>query len=165
MPKITIKGTEIEIPNSGANPNWAPAIIEAFKLIADAVNATTASYDVPPQVQNIDAYNSGTINLNNLSFPASEVRSATIFYAVARKTDNSGPPDGQEVSEAGTLEISYNAARPNGQKWELVRSGQSNGLVDFSISDLGQVSITMSPLTGINHTGIVTFRAISILNV
>lgn len=165
MPKILIKGTEIDIPSSGASPNWSPAIIEAFKALADAVNATTATYDVPPQVQNIDAFNTGTVNLNNLQFPSSEVRSATIFYAVYRKTEDSGPPDGEEVSEAGTLEISFNNARTSGQKWELVRSGQSDARVDFNITNLGQISITMSALTGVNHSGIVTYRAISILNV
>lgn len=166
MPKIIIKGTEIDIPNSGASPNWSPAIIEAFQAIADAVNAVTATFDVAPQTQNIDANNVATnIELNNLSFPSSDVRAVTVYYTVWRKTENSGPPDGQEVVEAGTLECSFNDSRPVTQKWELVRSGQSDALIDFNITDSGQIRFTTTALTGINHTGIVSYRAISILNV
>lgn len=165
MPKILIKGTVVDVPSSGASPNWAPSLIEAIRLLAEGVNATTATYDVPPQVQNLDAFNSGTVNVNNLSFPSSEVRAATIFYTIHRKTEDSGPPDGREVTEAGTLEISFNNGRPIGQKWEIVRTGQSNAFVDFTISDLGQVAITLSPLTGINHSAIIAYRALSILNV
>lgn len=165
MPIITIKGTEIDIPSSGASPNWSPAIIEAFQAIADAVNSVTATFDVAPQAQNIDANNASTnIDLNNLIFPSADVRAATIYYTVYRITEPSGPPDGQEVTEAGTLEISYNASRPVTQKWELVRSGQNEAYIDFNITDLGQIRFSTTALTGINHTGIVSYRAIAIMN-
>lgn len=86
MPLITIKGTPINIPNSGSAPNWAPAIVEAFQAIADAVNTFSGSFDVAPQTQAIDAFNPGTdIDIDNLVFPPSEVRSATIYYTVYRK--------------------------------------------------------------------------------
>lgn len=165
MPSIIIKGTTINLPSSGANPNWAPAVIEAFQALADAVNAVTATYDVAAQAQNIDANNSSTnIELNNLVFPSADVRAATVYYTVFRQTENSGPPDGQEVVESGTLEINYNNSRPSTQKWELVRSGQGEAYIDFNITDLGQIRFSTTALTGINHTGIVAYRAIAILN-
>lgn len=165
MPIIVIKGTPINFPSAGASPSWAPAVIEAVEALADAVNAVTATYDVPPQVQNIDANNSSSnVDINNLNFPATEVRAATIYYSVYRKTDNSGPPDGQEVTEAGTLEINYNASRPVSTKWELIRTGGGDALVTFNITDLGQIQFSTQPLTGINHTGILSYRALAILN-
>ena len=81
-----------------------------------------------------------------------------------RKTEDSGPPDGQEVTEAGTLEISFNDSRPSGEKWEIVRTGQSDALITFTITDLGQIQFSTTPLTGISHTGIISFRALAILN-
>jgi len=166
MSKITIKGTTIDLPTSGSSPNWAPAIIESIEALADAVNSVAATYDVPPQAQNIDANNSATnVDLNNLSFPSSDVRAATVYYTVYRKTDNSGPPDGQELTEAGTLEINFNDSNPVTQKWEMVRLFQGEGQVSFSITDLGQIQFSTTALTGINHTGIISYRAISILNV
>jgi hypothetical protein len=165
MPRITIKGTIVNIPSSGASPNWAPGVIEAFEALADAVNAVTATYDVPPQTQNIDANNSSNdVTINNLSFPSTDVRAATVYYTVHRITEASGPPDGQELTEAGTLEISYLASRPPTQKWEMVRSGQGEGQIDFEITDTGQITFSTSPMTGINHTGIIGFRAIAVLN-
>lgn len=165
MPTILIKGTPIEFPSSGASPNWSPAVIEAVEALAEAVNAVTATYDVAPQVQNIDANNSSSnVNINNLNFPATDVRAATIYYSVNRSTQDSGPPDGQEVVEAGTLEINYNASRSISEKWELIRSGGGDALITFNITDLGQIQFSTTALTGINHTGIISFRALAIMN-
>lgn len=165
MVMITIKGTRINIPNSGASPNWAPAIIEAFQAIADAVNVFTGSFDVAPQAQAIDAFNPGSnIDIDNLTFPPGEVRSATIYYTVYRKTEDSGPADGVELAEGGTLELIYNASRPSNQKWEVIRSGGGEAYVSFAATDLGQVQISTQAVSGIDHTGIVSYRAISILN-
>lgn len=165
MSKITIKGTVINLPTSGSSPNWAPAIIEAIEALSDAVNSVAATYDVPPQAQNIDANNASTnVDLNNLSFPSVDVRAATIYYTVYRKTEDSGPPDGQEVTEAGTLEINFNDSNPITQKWEMIRSYGGDGLITFAVTDLGQITFSTTALTGINHTGIVSYRAISILN-
>ena len=165
MSKITIKGTTIVLPTSGSSPNWAPAIIESIEALADAINSVSATYDVPPQAQNIDLNNPATnLDLNNLSFPSADVRAATIYYTVYRKTANSGPSDGQELTEAGTLEINYNASNPSFQKWEIVRVFQGEGQITFSITDLGQIQFSTNTLPGINHTGIVSYRAISILN-
>lgn len=165
MPKLLIKGTPIQLVDSAGSPNWAPSVIEAIEALTDAVNSVTATFDVSPQTQNIDANNSSTdVSINNLSFPSSDVRAATVYYSVYRKTDDSGPPDGQEVTEAGTLEINYNNSRPVNQKWEMVRSGGGFAYVTFEITDLGQITFSTIPLTGINHVGILSFRAIAILN-
>ncbi len=165
MPTIVVKGTLINIPNSGAAPSWSPAIIEAFQALADAVNTFAGSFDVPPQTQAVDAFNPGTnIDIDNLVFPPSEVRSATIYYTVYRKTTDSGPPDGVELTEAGTLEIAYNNSRASGQKWEIGRAGIGDAQIDFNVTDLGQVQFSTQAITGINHTGIVSYRALSILN-
>lgn len=165
MPRIIIKGTPIEIPNSGSSPNWAPAIIEAFQAIAEAVNSFTGTFDVAPQTIVIDTFNPGVnISIDNLVFPPSDVRAATVYYTVYRKTDNSGPLDGIELAEAGTLEIVYNNSRPSTQKWEVGRAGEGDAQVLFTVTDLGQIRITTETLPGINHTGILSYRAITILN-
>lgn len=165
MVQITVKGTIINLPASGSSPNWSPAVIEAFQALADAVNTFSGSFDVPPQTQSIDAFNPGTgIDIDNLVFPPSEVRSATIYYTIYRKTNDSGPPDGMEVTEAGTLEIAYNNSRPSGMKWEVGRMGIGDAFTDFIVTDLGQVEFSTQAISGIDHTGLVSYRALSILN-
>jgi hypothetical protein len=63
MPRLIIKGTPVNLPDSSASPNWAPGVIEAFEALTEAVNAVTGSFDVAPQALNIDANNSS----NNVS--------------------------------------------------------------------------------------------------
>lgn len=163
--QLIIKGTAIEVPSSGQSPNWSSGIIEALQALTDAVNSVTGTYDVAPQVQNIDANNNSTnVTIANLAFPPSEVRSATIFYSVYRMTEDSGPPDGQEVAEGGTITVVYNASNPTNNKWEIAQYKAGEANITFSITDLGQFRFTTSPLTGINHVGSLSFRAISILN-
>lgn len=167
MPKIIIKGTVIDIPNSGSSPNWSPAVIEGFQSLADAVNVFTGTYDVAPQVMNIDAFGSSTnIDIDNLVFPPAEVRAVTIFYTVYRKTEESAPAAGDavEVVESGSLECNYNNSRLSTQKWSVGRIGEDDAKIDFNVTDLGQVQFTTQSLTGINHTGIIAYRALSILN-
>jgi hypothetical protein len=167
MPKIVIKGTTIDLPSSGSSPNWAPAIIEAFQNLTDAVNIFTGTFDVAPQTKNIDSYNaSSNIDLDNLIFPPSDVRAMTVFYTVYRKTTESslGAGDNQEQAESGTLECVYNNSRPSGQKFEFSRTGEGDANVDFNITDLGQIQFSTTSITGTNHTGIIAYRALSILN-
>ena len=162
---LIIKGTLVEIPSSAQSPNWAPGIIAAFRALAEAVNSITGTYDIAPQIQNIDANNSSNdVVITNLAFPISEVRSATIFYSVYRKTEDSGPPDGQEVAEGGVLLVVYNASNPTTNKWEITRDFAGDAQITFEISDTGQFSFSTTPLTGINHEGIISFRAIAVQN-
>ena len=167
MPNITIKGTVIPIPNASASPDWSPAIIQAFQALADAVNTFTGTFDVAPQTKPIDAFNSSTnIDIDNLIFPPTDVRATTVFYTVYRKTSETtlGSGDGQEVAEVGTLEMVYNASRTSGLKWEVGRMGEGDASINFNVTDLGQVQFSTTALTGTNHTGLISYRAISILN-
>lgn len=164
--RLLIKGTPIEIPSSAQGPNWSGGIIEALQALTDAVNAVTGTYDVAPQIQNIDANNQSTnVTINNLQFPISEVRTATIYYAVNRKTEDSGPPDGVEVSEGGQIQVTYNEANPIGNKWEIAQFRSSvSAQISFAISDTGQMTFTTTALPGVQHTGTLSYRAISVLN-
>lgn len=162
--RIIIKDTPVDIPTSGDSPNWAESVTEALKALADAVNVSTGQYDVPPQTLNIDSYNTATdISIDNLLFPSAEVLSAFIFYSVKRVTEDSGASDQQNATEEGTLEIVYNENNPVGNKWEIIRSFSGDAQISFSITDLGQVTFSTTTLTGINHTGIISYRALSIL--
>jgi hypothetical protein len=165
MPRLIIQGTVVNLADSGSSPNWSQGLIDSIVALTDAVNSISGTYDVAPQIQNIDANNSSTnVNISNLVFPVAEVRSATIFYSVYRITENSGPSDGQEKAEGGTLTIVYNAANPVSTKWEIARERVGSANITFSISDIGQVQFSTTALTGINHIGTLSFRAFAVLN-
>lgn len=163
--RLIIKGTLVTIPSSGTGPNWAEGIIDAITALTEAVNAITGTYDVAPQIQNIDANNSSTnVTISNLIFPPAEVRSTVIYYSVYRMTEDSGVGDEQEVAEGGTLTLVYNASNPITNKWEIAQERVGNASISFSVTDLGQVQFSTTALTGINHVGTLSFRALSILN-
>lgn len=166
MPRINIRGTIIDFPSSGAAPSWSEGVIAAILALTDAVSSVTGTFDVAPQTQNIDGNNvSNNVSITNLVFPVSEVRSATIYYSVFRKTDDSGPADGVEMVEGGTLMMVYNETNPIGNKWELIRTAAGLANITFNVTDSGQVQFSTTALSGgVNHQGVISYRAIAVLN-
>lgn len=159
MPKITILGQEIDFPNSGTDPNWAPSVIEFAQLVEQALNAGfVGAYDVAPQSMNIDAYNPGTnVQINQLFFPVSEVQSVTIRYSVRRTTSL------EDKTEGGTIRFVYNNANPIGNKWSNTSEYDGEANISFNITDTGQVRFSTEALSGTGHVGTIFFLAQSTL--
>jgi len=156
---ITIQNTPIEFPESSESPNWAPALVSFAQAVEKALATTVGAFDISPQIQNIDAPNPATNeDITNLNFPLTDVIKAEIMYGVYRQTDST------QVSEGGTLEITYNADNPVGEKWVISQTKQNEAFIEFSITDIGQLQYSTTALAGINHTGFISFRASSVLN-
>lgn len=155
---INIAGTPIQFPTSAQSPNWAQAVTDFAKAVEGALSSYVGPYDIPPQVLNIDASNpASNIDLPNLAFPTSTVRSAFIRYAVFRQTDT------VTVAESGNLQVVYNPANPVNNKWEIARDYVGDASVTFTISDIGQVKYSTATIAGSSHTGQITYVAQSIL--
>lgn len=158
MPTIQISGSPIQFPDDGNSPDWAPPIIAFAEATAEALSGVVGIADVAPQVFVIDPYNPGSnIPLPGLSFSTTIVRGAFIPYAIDRATTT------QEVSEVGELSIVYNSTNSTGFKWTMTRTANGDASVTFAISDQGQVSISTTALTGLSHTGKITFSATAVL--
>jgi len=153
MVAITIQGQSISFPNSGGSPNWAPAVIEFAQAVELALSGLAGDFDVAPQTFDFDSSNPGSnLNIPNLSFPTSDVRGATIDYAIHRETST------VELAEKGKLEIVYNASN-TGDKWEVVREFVGDADVTFDVTDTGQVQLSTTTIAGINHAGRITYSA------
>jgi hypothetical protein len=160
--KLIIKGTPVELPESGQSPNWAPGIIEAIQALSEAVNSISGTYDVAPQVQDIDAFPlNQDIPINNLIFPSEDVLAATVFYSVTRRTSTPEGQPSENITEAGTLQIVYNESQ---SRWEMQREFVGGAKIDFSINNFGQILFSTRQMTGEAHVGRISYRAISILN-
>ena len=156
---IKIQNQVIEFPESSESPNWAPAMVSFAQAVEAAIATITGSFDVPSQTQNIDSDNPGIdINITNLTFPSTDVLNVEIMYGVLRQTDLS------LVTEGGTLSLLYNSSNPVGDKWVISQVQQGDAKISFDITDTGQVQFTTETIAGINHTGIITFRALAVLN-
>lgn len=158
IPIITIGSTIIDFPNSGTSPNWASAVDAFAVAVEGALSGLVGPFDVPPQVLVIDSYNPGTnINIPSLSFSTSVVRGAFIRYTVYRSTSLTN------AYEIGELRIVYNPTGPTNNKWEVGRQFVGDGEITFTVTDVGQVQFTTTALSGINHTGQLTFTAQALL--
>lgn len=155
MPTIIIRGTPIDFPDSGSSEDWSPAVIEFAQAVADALTSAVGTFDVPPQVQIIDASNPGTnVDIASLNFPTSNVRAAFIRYTVFRATDSTS------VYEAGDLIIVYSPDNPVSSKWEITRGNiTGDGQITFTVTDTGQVQFSTTAISGLNHTGRLSFEA------
>jgi hypothetical protein len=155
MPTIIIRGTPIDFPDSGSSEDWSPAVIEFAQAVAEALTLAVGTYDVPPQVQIIDASNPGTdVNITSLNFPTSNVRAAFIRYTVFRETDS------VSAYEAGDLIIVFSADNPVNSKWEITRGNiTGDGKITFTVTDTGQVRFSTTAIAGLNHTGRLSFEA------
>lgn len=154
MPIITIQNTPINFPDTSASPNWAPAVIQFAQLVEAALNTVSSGFDIPPQVFNIDSYNPGSnIDIINLAFPVSNVRSFIVYYAVYRTTSIN------IAYEAGSITAVYNPGNSPGYKWEFNQHRVGDGKITFNVDDDGQVTFTTDALSGANHAGSISFNA------
>lgn len=157
---ITIQGTVIEFPEPGESPDWGQSVEDFAVAVEDALNGVAGAFDVAPQVMNIDAYNPTVSNIDipNLSFSTSTVRSAIINIAVSRQTNST------KSTEFSVLNIVYNAGNSIGQKWEMTREATGDGSISFNITDSGQIQFTTEAISGASHTGIISYSAKALLN-
>jgi hypothetical protein len=156
--EIRIQGSVIEFPESSAEPNWAPAIIEFAQAVEAALNQVTGAFDVPPQIQIIDDYNTSTnVEIPNLDFPVTDVRAVEIIYSCYRTTS------AETVTEAGSIQMVYNPDASVNQKWQFSRESVGDAKITFNVTDAGQVRFSTEALTGTGHVGRLTYQAKALL--
>jgi hypothetical protein len=165
MPTIVIRGTVINFPDSSASPNWAPAVIEFAQNVEAALQLAIGTYDVSPQTFSIDSYNiAGDINdltndsgieIPNLVFDASQVRSAEIRISVIRN----GTSPAITVTQLSEISVIYNPTGPTGNKWEIAKRKIGDATIDFYITDTGQVKFSSGSITAGTHTGTLSYSA------
>lgn len=100
MPTIVIGSQIIDIPNSGADPNWSSGIIDAFEAIALQLQAIASPFDVAPRVQILTSDANVNLTLADASFPSGSVRSFSLYYTIYRTNDVDSLVTQGEVSGA-----------------------------------------------------------------
>lgn len=159
MPIITISGTPIAFPNTGASPVWSEAVIQFAEAVEEALSGLISTGDVAKQsfLLNASHNTASNVTLTGLSFSIAVVRAAFIRYAVYRETT-----DPTTAYEAGEMTIVYNAANPTNQKWELQQERVGDASISFTIDDAGQFYFTTTSIGSANHSGRISFVAQSL---
>lgn len=152
--KVIIQGNVIDVPNSGASPNWSSGILKFITAVTNALATLTGTYDVSPRTLDIsNTPNTVATDVPSLAFPTSQVRGSYIRYTVYRTTTS------VTKAETGNLTLVYNDGNSVSQKWELSRDCVGDSQLSFSVLDTGQVQFTLTALAGTNHVGQLNYTA------
>lgn len=157
MPRVTIQGTTINIPNTGSSPVWSTAILEFIQAVADALSGVAGDYDVPPQVLDLTNEVNTDLNIPKLVFPTTEVRSVIVTYAIYRQSD------AENEVETGTIDFVYDSEAGS---WIVSREavGSDRVGVTFNVTNTGQVRISTTAMaSGTYQEGALSYQAKAVL--
>lgn len=153
MPTITISGTPIEFPSTGNSPDWSPAVIQFAEAVESALLSAIGVADVPPQLFTLLDNVNTNLDLPNLSFSTTEVRSVTIDFSVRRSTL-------LHVTEAkGRLNLLFDDET---DVWLVQREddiGNITSEVTFNVTNQGRVQINTTFLPGLEYQGSISYSA------
>src|ERR1700722_5742450 len=150
---VIFNGVTVNLPISGTAPNWSSAIIQAFQLIAQALDISAGPYDIPPQNYVMTSNVNTNVPIPNLSFPVTAVTGAVIFYGVNRSSSGVG---GVQLSQSGILIINFTPGLSPGTLWQITDewAGITGGAqITFSVSDVGQLQFSTTAITGTTPEG------------
>lgn len=150
---VTIQGTQLSLPEVSAAPNWAPGQVAFNKAVANALQFTVGTFDIPPTTYQMISNGNTNVEIGGLSFPINEVRSFYLYYSVYRTTTSSNQ------AEAGIITAVYNPNNSTNSKWEASQQFTGGSTVSFAITDNGQVTFTSVGMAGDNHSGTIGYYA------
>lgn len=163
MPLINIAGTLIQFPESSSSPNWSSGVIQFALAVEAALAGLAGSFDVPPQTYTMVSSVNTNVDLPSLSFPPSQVLSATIVYTILRDPDIA--TGSNIVTQSGSFTVTYNADGSVGEKWTKAHEYEGDASVTFSITDVGQVQFSSASIGAGTHAGQITYYAKSLTTV
>lgn len=150
---VTIQGTSLSLPEVSASPNWAPGQVAFNKAVANALQFTVGTYDVPPTTYQMVSNNNTDVEIGGLNFPTSQVRTFYLYYSVYRTTTTNNQ------AESGIITAVYNPNNAVNSKWETAQQFVGGSTVTFTVADNGQVSFSSATLAGSNHSGTIGYYA------
>lgn len=155
---LTVNNKTFQYPTNAEDPSWgedatawAQEVTSAINTLLGTGSITETDFTVPELAQTDE-------NVTGLTFNGNSVRAGFIEYSVYRinDTDTSG------YFQSGMIEVVYDTDATGGSKWNLTHEYQGDALIDFDITDGGQITYTSlalpnSPTTG--YFGKMTFKA------
>lgn len=152
---IIIQGTSIDFPATGNNPIWSDAVVQFAQAVELALSGLTSVGDIGKDYFPLTSAHNPVSNLSitGFAFDPSLIRSVWARYYIFRQTTTT------TVAESGTVLMVYNPSNSVGNKWEISvdRVGDANAVL--SITDAGQMQVTLNSIAGTNHSGKIGFTA------
>lgn len=151
--QVVIQGTVLNLPEVSASPNWAPGQVAFNKAVANALQFSVGTFDIPPTTYQMVTNSNTDVEIGGLAFPTSEIRGVFLYYTIFRETTT------DNEAEAGMITMVYNPNNSVNNKWETTQQFCGGSTVTFSVTDNGQVLFSSEVLSGSNHTGTIGYYA------
>lgn len=154
MPKtLIVNNTPYEYPTSGDEPGWGNDATGWAEGVTNVLSDLLGPNDLLETAFNIANNQVSVADVTGLILNAASVRAGEISYSIYRQTDTNS------FVETGKINVAYNNASPNPNKWELNQGSiVGNAGVVFTINNSGQIQYTSSNVSGANYTGTMKFR-------
>lgn len=139
MPNIQVGNQIIKFPNSGADANWAPAIVQFAEAVGSQLLILGNPGDKSSRVEQLTANGLTNWNIPNATFIGSETRKFTFSYAIMRR--NYVTPTPLSIAEQGVVEGVYNTYL---NSWELTHNFTGPRQVGVGVNGLAYHTFNMS---------------------
>lgn len=153
MPKtLIVNNTPYEYPTAGDEPGWGGEATGWAEAVTDVLSDLLGPNDLLETAFNVANNQLVAADVTGLILNAASVRAAEISYSIYRQAGATS------VVESGKINVAYNNASPNPNKWEM---NQGNVLGDagviFTITNSGQIQYTSTNMPG-QTIGTMKFR-------
>lgn len=152
---VTIGNETFEYPNAGDSPGWGEDASGAFIALADQVNLINNVNDILETAFIIGNNVASFTNITPMIFNTSTVRAVEVDFSIYRTSST------EELVESGTMTLTY---KNTANEWgvSMTSSGDDAG-VTFNVTNAGQVQYTSTNVSGTSYSGVLRFRAKTIL--
>lgn len=155
--QLVVNGNTYLYPENRNSPSWGEDASAWAEAVTNVLADIAGANDITQTSATIANNQSSATNVSGLSFDTTEVRGAIVEYSVYRVTTGSGAT---EAVETGLMFLSYLSTAGT---WDIATQHGGGAGVTFTVTNAGQVRYTSTNFTGSSYSGLIKFRARSLL--
>ena len=156
--ELTVAGDVFNYPENRESPGWGEEASSWAEAVTDVLANVAGEGDILQTSASLSNNIAALTSINGFAFDPAVVRGAVAEFSIYRVTleTSLGAADGQERVETGVL---YIGSKSSAGSFEMSQAGSGGSGVTLSITSAGQIQYTSDSMTGINHSGVIKFRA------
>lgn len=151
---LTVNGTTFAYPQNGEEPGWGESASAWAEEVTEVLNSVLGTNDIIQTSFNIANNQAAAANVTGLVFNTAAVRAVIVEYSIYRTTNTN------EIAESGLLNAVYKSTAAT---WELSQISVGDAQVTFSVTSAGQFQYTSTNLAGTGYSGLMKFRARTVI--
>lgn len=151
---LTIGSETFDFPINGQNSGWGEQVTDWAEAVTNALQTVQGPADILLTTANIINNQSTFVNINGFSFSTATVEAFTAEYYVLRTT---------AIPAASKVESGHISGNYDGTAWLISIQNTGDAGIDFQITSGGQLQYKTDNMVGSNYSGVIKFKAKSII--